>query len=530
MIAFDTIRCSEHAYLISIEGSEENSQTMQQIVECVPNFSDGRRPEVYNSIADAIRSVSGLQVLDVSADFDHNRTVITFVGNPSTVEEGAYRAIEKASQLINLDEHEGEHPRIGATDVCPFIPVKGVTMEECVDIAHRLGQRVGEELEIAVYFYGSAAKSPERKKLSNIRRGQYEQWREEIGIDPSREPDYGSAIPNIWGATVIGVRPFLIAYNIYLNTDDVKAADQIARAVRFSSGGLRHIQAMSFLVEGQAQVSMNLTDFTKTPIFRVQELVRREAARYGYAITKAELVGMAPEKAFLEAAKWYLQLDDLSDNQILELRIADGTEADIIPEGFLEAVASNTPTPGGGSVAALAGTLGAALTQMVANLTIGRKKYTEVDAESQELLVAAGKLRKQLTNAINEDAEAFERLMDAWKNKHLSEDVKKAAVEKAAIRAGEVPLEVARLSKSVSELAKRITAIGNSNAVTDSAAAAIMAHSAVKIAGLNVKVNALGLEDQKLAASWKQEIADIEAESGTIANDATALAAERGGF
>ncbi len=503
---------------------------MQQIVECVPNFSDGRRPEVYNSIADAIRSVSGLQVLDVSADIDHNRTVITFVGSLSAVEEGAYRAIDKASQLINLDEHEGEHPRIGATDVCPIIPVKGVTMEECVESAHRLGRRVGNELEIAVYFYGSAAKSPERKKLSDIRRGQYEQWREEIGTNPSREPDFGPAFPKTWGATVIGVRPFLIAYNIYLNTDDVKAANRIARAVRFSSGGLRHVQAMGFLVEGQAQVSMNLTDFTKTPIFRVQELVRREAARYGFAITKAELVGMAPEKAILEAAKWYLQMDSLSDDQILELRIAEGTETNIIPEGFLEAVASNAPTPGGGSVAALAGTLGAALTQMVANLTIGRKKYSEVDAESQELLIAAGKLREQLTNAIKEDAEAFDKLMDAWKNKHVSEDVKKAAIEQATIRAGEVPLEVARLSRSVSELAKRIVEIGNSNAVTDSAAAAIIAHSAVKIAGLNVKVNALGLENQKLADSWKQEISDLEAESGQIANDATALAAERGGF
>ncbi|MBE2222749.1 MAG: glutamate formimidoyltransferase, partial [Anaerolineae bacterium] len=294
---------------------------MKQIVECVPNFSNGRSPEIYNSIADEIRSVPDAHILNVSADPDHNRTVITFVGTPEAVEEAAFRAIAKAAQLINLDEHDGEHPRIGATDVCPFIPVQNTTTKECVAIAKRLGQRVGEKLGIAVYLYGDAATSPEREKLSAIRKGEYELWKKEVATNPKRKPDFGPAEAKPCGATVIGARPFLVAYNIYLNSDNVDIADKIAKEIRFIGGGLRYVQAKGFLVEGQAQVSMNLTNFEKTPIYRVQEMVRREAARYGLAITRAELVGMIPQKALLDAAAWYLQLDELNANQILEIQI-----------------------------------------------------------------------------------------------------------------------------------------------------------------------------------------------------------------
>ncbi|HEX6386579.1 MAG TPA: glutamate formimidoyltransferase [Anaerolineae bacterium] len=511
---------------------------MQQIVECVPNFSDGRRPEVYNGIADVIREVHGVRILDVSADADHNRTVITYVGQPNAVEEAAFRAIAKAAQHINLDEHSGEHPRIGATDVCPFIPIKGVTIDEAVEMAHRLGRRVGEELGIAVYLYGEAATQPEREKLSNIRKGQYELWKEEVATNPDRQPDYGPAEPKPWGATVIGVRPFLIAYNIYLNTNDVQTADKIARNVRFSNGGLRYVQAKGFLVEGQGQVSMNLTNFEKTPIHQVQELVRREAAHYGLTITKAELVGLTPQKALMEAAKWYLQLDDMLDEQVLEYRLYEAageegqtdTVTDIVPHAFLEATAANTATPGGGSVAALAGALAAALAQMVAGLTIGRKKYAGVEDEAQSVLEQAGELRQQLTDAISEDAAAFEKVMAAYRNKELDEVARAEAIEQALIGAGEVPLHVVKLGRQVALLAQTIAEIGNQNAVTDAAAAALMARAAVQAAALNVKTNAAGLQNQDLARSWNAEVEALQDEAAALAEAVTAIAAERGGF
>ena len=503
---------------------------MQQIVECVPNFSDGRRPEVYNAIADAIRGVPGAQVFDVSADPDHNRTVITFVGSPAAVEEGAFQAIAEAARLIDLDEHEGEHPRLGSTDVCPFIPVKGVSSDDCVEIARRLGHRVGEDLDIAVYLYGAAATRPERKSLAAIRRGEYELWRDEVATNPDRLPDYGPAEHRSWGATVIGVRPFLIAYNIYLNTDDVDVANKIARAVRFSSGGLRHVQALGFLVEGQAQVSMNLTDFSKTPVHRVQETVRREAARYGLAITKAELVGLIPETALLDSAKWYLQLNDLSDDQVLEIRMAEEQEADITPLPFLEATAEGKPTPGGGSVAALAGALGAALAQMVANLTVGRKKYAAVETESLHVLEQAGAIRQRLTAAIHEDSAAFDALMSAWRNKDLSGEDRLAAIKKATVHASEVPLEVARLGLEVARLSQTIASIGNSNALTDAAAGGLMARAAVRIAAMNVKVNALDLEDTQLTEAWLTELDYLETEVASLEQDILSTASERGGF
>jgi glutamate formiminotransferase/formiminotetrahydrofolate cyclodeaminase len=504
---------------------------MQQLVECVPNFSDGRNPEVYNGIANTIRRVRGTKVLDVSADPDHNRTVITFVGSPAAVEEAAFQAIGFAAKHINLDTHTGEHPRIGATDVCPFIPLAGTTIKDCVEMANRVGKRIGDELDIAIYLYGSAATRPERKKLSAIRKGQYELWKDEVATNPARQPDFGPTEPKTWGATVIGVRPFLVAYNIYLNTDDVDIAENISRAIRFSTGGLRFVQAKGFLVEGQAQVSMNLTNFDKTPIYRVQEMVRREAARYGCAITKAELVGMTPQKAFMEAAKWYLQVDDLRDDQVLEYRLVSGEDqSDSTPHNFIEAVASKEPTPGGGSVAALAGALAAALTKMVAGLTVDRKKYADVSETAAEILADSARLQTELTDAIAEDAAAFDAVMAAFRNKELDEAAKADAIEEATIGAGAVPLRVAQMSRGVALLAQNIAEIGNRNAVTDAAAAAIMARAAVQAAGLNVKVNAVGLQDQALAADWKQEVDALEHETAVIVEAVTAVAAKRGGF
>jgi glutamate formiminotransferase len=296
---------------------------MKRIVECVPNFSEGCRRKVIDEIVGALASVEGVRVLDVQSDADHNRSVVTMVGEPEAVEEAAFRGIERAARLIDMDQHQGEHPRMGTTDVVPFVPIAGVTMADCVEMARRLGERVGRELAVPVYLYEEAASRPERRNLADVRRGEYEGLKVEIESDPYRAPDFGPARVGKAGATAIGARPPLVAFNVYLNTDDVAIAKAIARAVRHSSGGLRYVKALGLLVEGRAQVSMNLTDHRQTPIHRVVEMIRREAARYGVTIASSEVVGLIPNEALVDAARFYLQLDGFSSDQILENRLAE---------------------------------------------------------------------------------------------------------------------------------------------------------------------------------------------------------------
>jgi glutamate formiminotransferase len=294
---------------------------MKPIVECVPNFSEGRRQNVIDEIVAAMVGVPDARVLDVQSDPDHNRSVVTIVGQPEGVLEAAFQGVLTAAELIDMNHHRGGHPRMGATDVIPFVPVRGVTMGDCVALARQLGERVGSELAIPVYLYEEAATRPERRNLASVRRGEYEGLKEEIATSPDRAPDFGPATLGIAGATAIGARPPLIAFNVYLNTDDPSPAKAIAQAVRHSSGGLRFVKALGLLVEGQAQVSMNLTDYRRTPIHRVIELIRNEAARFGLSITHSEVVGLLPAAALLDAARFYLQISDLSPDQILENRL-----------------------------------------------------------------------------------------------------------------------------------------------------------------------------------------------------------------
>lgn len=296
---------------------------MKKIVECVPNFSEGRRREVIDEIVGALASVEGGRVLDVQSDADHNRSVVTMVGQPEAVEEAAFRGVERAAQLIDMDQHQGGHPRMGATDVVPFVPIAGVMMADCVEMARRLGERVGRELSIPVYLYEEAASRPERRNLADVRRGEYEGLKVEIEADPHRAPDFGPARMGKAGATAIGARPPLIAFNVYLNTADVAIAKTIARAVRHSSGGLRYVKALGLLVEGRAQVSMNLTDYRQTPIYRVLEMIRREAAHYGVTVASSEVVGLVPNEALVDTARFYLQLDGFSLDQVLENRLTE---------------------------------------------------------------------------------------------------------------------------------------------------------------------------------------------------------------
>lgn len=502
---------------------------MQQLVECIPNFSNGRSPEIYNSIANAIRTVPGVRILHVSANATHNRTVITFVGSLADVAEGAFRAIARAAELINMDHHQGDHPRMGATDVCPFVPIKGVSLQQCIEMAHQLGERVSRELGVAVYFYGQAAKSPQREQLTEIRRGEYEGWKREVATKPERKPDCGPAEPRSWGATTIGVRPFLIAYNLYLNTHDVAYAKKIAKAVRHSGGGLRYLLAKGYTVEGQAQVSMNLTNFAQTPLHQVQEMVKRQAAHYGLTVTRAELVGMVPQKALMEAAKWYLQLDEMRDDQVLEYRLYDEeNEVSVVPTSFLEATANNTPTPGGGAAAALTGALAAALTQMVAGLTVGRKKYADVEEEVRAIEADVRELREELTKAISEDSAAYNRLMFALRN--TAEAGRETAVAAARLEVALVPLHVARLSRRVAHLAKDMVALGNLNAVTDAATGAMLAQTAVRASGLNIRTNSKSISDKTVTAAWEAEIVRLEKDVDDAVAAVLEIAQQRGVF
>lgn len=293
----------------------------QPIVGCIPNFSEGQRPEIVCDIAESIRAVPDTALIDLSSDADHNRSVLTFAGPPQAVAAAAFSAIATAAELIDMNRQQGEHPRIGATDVVPFVPLANITMGECVAIAYALGKRVGTELGIPVYLYERAATCPQRKNLADVRRGEYESIRNSTAKDPDRIPDFGPREVGTAGATAIGARPPLIAFNVYLTTADVGIANKIARSVRYSSGGLRYVKALGFLVKGRAQVSMNLTDYTRTPVAYVVETIRREARGYGVAIHHSELVGLIPQAALVNETQWNLELTPTEADQILETRL-----------------------------------------------------------------------------------------------------------------------------------------------------------------------------------------------------------------
>src|SRR5579859_4902288 len=291
------------------------------MIESVPNISEGRRRDVIDQIVAAAAQVAGVTVLDLHVDADHNRSVLTMVGEPAPLAEAAFALVERAAALIDMQLHHGQHPRIGATDVLPFIPLNGATLEQCIELARVVGQRIGEELAIPVYLYGAAARRLDRRALPDVRRGEYEGLRSTIATDPMRVPDFGPAQLGSAGATAVGARAPLIAYNIYLTSSDVRIARRIARAVRGSSGGLRHVQALGLLVNGRAQVSLNILDYRATPLHRILDMVAREAAAYGVMLAESELVGLIPADALLDAARFYLRLHDLPDRQILEERL-----------------------------------------------------------------------------------------------------------------------------------------------------------------------------------------------------------------
>jgi glutamate formiminotransferase / formiminotetrahydrofolate cyclodeaminase len=536
----------EYNYLIL---SGEGVMT-KRIVECIPNFSEARRPEIVQQLQETIQAVNGVNVLDRHSDLDHNRTVITFAGDPQGVEEAAFLSIAKASELIDLDQHSGEHPRIGAADVVPFVPIAGVSMDECVEMARRVGQRVGQELEIPVYLYEEAATRPDRQNLENIRRGQYETLKDEMGIEQSREPDFGPSRLGKAGATVIGARQPLIAFNVYLTTDEVSIAKSIAKAVRHSSGGLRFVKGLGLLVDGRAQVSMNLTNFRATPVARVVELIRREALRYGVGIHHTELVGLIPQDALVEASQWYLQLDQFDPEQILEKRLQaveaqekqvpagtsareEGFLAGAGGAGFLAALAEGTAAPGGGSAAAYTGAAAAALVSMVARLTIGKKKYASVEAQMQAVLDEAEELRSILTEAIQRDSAAFEEVMQAFKlpkDTPEEQQVRQEAIDEATFHASVEPAGVAQHTVRVLELASQVIAVGNLNAITDAGTGAYLAVAALRGAGLNVRINLKSLETSARTEALLEELLSLERQAAGLIEGIVLDLRERGGL
>jgi glutamate formiminotransferase/formiminotetrahydrofolate cyclodeaminase len=396
-------------------------------------------------------------------------------------------------------------------------------MEECVALARRLGNRVGNELHIPVYLYEHAATRPERANLENLRRGQYEGLKTEIEHNVERAPDFGPARLGPAGATVIGARNPLIAFNVYLTSAEVDVAKKIARAIRQSSGGMRFVKALGLLVDGRAQVSINLTDFRESPLGRVVELIRREAARYGLDIHHSELVGLIPQEALVDAAVWYTQLDGFSPDQILESKLyRSGTASEHSlrdSASFLDQVAAPTAAPGGGSAAAHAGALGAALTEMVAGLTIGKAKYGAVEAEMLAVRLQAHKLRLELSQAVEDDAAAFEAVLGAYKLPKTTEAeqlTRNAAINQAMSSAARVPLHTATSAVQVMELAARCARDGNVNAIIDAVSGATMARAALNAASYNVRINLQGLPEESTSARMLDDLKDLEARGDSI--------------
>jgi len=469
------------------------------LVECVPNFSEGRDVAKVDAIVKAME-MPGVYLLDREMDSDHNRCVITLVGERKAIQEAAIRGVGKAAELIDLTRHVGAHPRMGAADVIPFIPIDGVSLEDCVAMAKHVGAEIARRFQIPVYLYEAAATTPERQNLENIRRGQFEGIREEIGMNPARKPDFGQPrVHPTAGATVVGARKFLIAYNVFLNTPDIDIAKKIAKAVRFSTGGLRYVKGAGFLVRGMAQVSMNLTDFEQTPIHRVFEFVRREAARYGATPVSTEIVGLIPKLALEQAAEWYLQVENFDSSLILENRLAAVMSGKMAPGGsnaglsagiapFIEQLAAPTATPGGGSAAAASGAMAASLAGMVAQMSRGKKAYLQYETQLSEALTRLTHLREELKSAIDADAEAYTVVMKAFKAATGSPAGVRRINDALQLASG-VPLGVAEKAAELVQIATRLKPITNPHMSSDLTTAIALAKAALVGALANVDIN-----------------------------------------
>ena len=535
---------------------------MDKLVECVPNFSEGKDKAIIDAIAAAIQTVKGVKLLNVDPGEDFNRTVYTFVGGPDGVVEAAFQAAKVGIALIDMTKHKGEHARMGALDVMPFIPIKGVTQQDCIDLSKKFGERMAHELGVPVFLYANSATKPDRVRLPDIRKGEYEALEEKFK-DPAFAPEYGKPVfvPKS-GATATGAREILIAYNINLDTNDKSIASAIAGKIRTSGvvkkdkngekiigkngkperipGKFKGVQAGGMIYdENIAQISMNLLNFHEVNLHHVYETCAEEALNRGAQVTGSEIVGLVPKESLVMAGRFYaekentaiqdedelvvLAIDKLGLSQLYpfkpEEKVIDymveetGPLAQLSIQGFLSETASSSPAPGGGSVAALAGALGTALSSMVCNLTIGKEKYKEFEPEIKEILMASEKLRKELTVLIDEDTTAFNDVMTAFKMPKETEEQKNKrshAIQQGYKSAAQVPLKTAHTCTKILDIAAVLAQKGNENSITDAAVSALMAKAGVESAILNVKINLGSIKDQAFVQKISNDLSKLE--------------------
>jgi glutamate formiminotransferase/formiminotetrahydrofolate cyclodeaminase len=538
---------------------------MGKIVECVPNFSEGKDKPTINAISAAIESTEGVKLLDVDPGADFNRTVYTFVGDPKSILDAAFNAAKVGISIIDMRKHKGEHARMGALDVCPFIPITGVTDKDCIEISKKFGKKLAEELGIPVFLYAKSAKKKDRVRLPDIRKGEYEALEEKFK-NSSFKPDFGESvfIPKS-GATATGCRDILIAYNINLDTNDKSFASKISGKIRTSGvlkkdkdgnkildsngkpvripGKFKGLQAGGMMYnENIAQVSMNLLNYREVNLHHVFEAVKEEAEKLGINVTGSEIVGLLPKDSLILAGRYYNEKEKLNINdekelvdlsieklglsalyafkpeeKVIEYMVEEsGPLASMKISNFLSELASNSPAPGGGSVAALAGAIGSALTSMVCNLTIGKEKYESVDVEIKKILKKSEKLRKQLTDLIDKDTEAFNDVMKAFKMPKETEDQKEErslAIQKGYKTAANIPFLTAKTCEKILDLAIFIAENGNQNSITDAAISGLMAHVGVESAVLNVKINLGSIKDDNFVEKISKGIIDLHVSS-----------------
>jgi len=533
----------------------------KRILECVPNFSEGRDMSVIKQITDEVESVEGVKLLDVDPGKDTNRTVVTFVGDPEAVCEAAFRSVKKASEVIDMSKHHGAHPRMGATDVCPFIPVSGISMEETAQYARRVAERIGRELNIPVYCYESAASEEKRRNLANCRAGEYEGLEKKLA-DPGWKPDFGPAKMNVRaGATAVGARDFLVAFNVNLNTTSTRRANAIAFDVREKGrktvnskgeeisvlGTLKSVKAIGWYIEeyGIAQISMNLTNISVTPVHVAFDEVCRKADVRGIRVTGSELVGLIPLKAILDAGRYFLAKQErsagVSDRELIKIAVKSMGLNDIHPfnpeekiieyvmaekgkrkladldlKAFIEETASESPAPGGGSVSAYMGALGTALGTMVANLSGHKKGWDDRWKEFSDWAEKGKAIQNRLLGLVDEDTDAFNRIMEAYrllKNTEEEKKVRTESISDATKNAIIVPFTVMETAFGAFPLIREMVEKGNPSSVTDAAVGALALRSCIRGAFLNVKINAAGLDDKAFAKDIIQRGSELEAKA-----------------
>jgi len=499
----------------------------------VPNFSEGRRQEVINTIADAIRSTPGVNLLDVESNPDHNRSVISFVGEPGPTKQAALAGSAKAVELIDLTKHKGEHPRMGAVDVVPFVPLSGATMDDCVTLAKDFGREFAERFHVPVFLYEEAASTPERRNLADVRAGEFEGLRDKIGRDPTKKPDFGpEKIHPTAGATAVGAREILIAYNVNLGTNDLAIAKKIAHQIRAKDGGLAYVKALGFELKerGIVQVSMNMTDYHKSQLFKAEELVELFAERYGVPVVGSEVVGLVPMDALVDSAEFYLKLENFSREQVLEKRLfapSPSSLTDMSLSTFSEEVASKKATPGGGSVSAYVGSLAAGLVCMVGRITLSKKDVAQDRDQLQDAVRKGEELRQRFLGLVVEDAESFDGVMQAFKLPKDKPDARRKTIQEATAKAAEVPLRTLDSSVQVLRLAEEVAKYGVTNALSDVTTSVAAARAAMEGAASNVLINLDTLDDQHFVIKTHLRVSELRKEGLQLEQRIQELVASR---